>query len=120
VPIPHPHGAACGAVLVAGVEANLRALEARAPGSPALARYATAGRVLAGLPMGATEAELREALVATLRSWRTQLDIAGLGSWGVGEGDVPALVAGSRGSSMRTNPIELTDGEIAEVIRASL
>lgn len=117
---PIPHGAACGAVLVAGVAVNLRALEARAPGSPAMARYATAGRILAGLPMGATGPELRDALVATLRSWTANLDIGGLGSWGVDEADVPALVAGSRGSSMRTNPIELTDAEVAEVVRTSL
>ncbi len=117
---PIPHGAACGAMLVAGVEANLRALDARAPGSPALGRYATAGRILAGLPVGVTEPELRDALVGTLRSWREQLDVAGLGSWGVAEDDVATLVAGSRGSSMRTNPIELNDAEVAAVVRASL
>jgi alcohol dehydrogenase len=34
--------------------------------------------------------------------------------------DVPMLVAGSRGSSMRTNPIALTDHEVGEIVRARL
>jgi alcohol dehydrogenase len=116
---PIPHGAACGAVLVAGAEANLLALASRASGSPALARYAAAGRILASLPAD-TPAELaRSALVDTLRRWRDALGIRGLTAWGIGEAEVPALVAGSRGSSMRTNPIGLTDAEIAAVVRAS-
>jgi alcohol dehydrogenase len=116
---PIPHGAACGAVLVAGTEANLLALASRASGSPALARYAAAGRILASLPAD-TPAELaRAALVDTLRRWRHALGIPGLAAWGIGGGEVPALVAGSRGSSMRTNPVELTDDEIAAVVRAS-
>jgi alcohol dehydrogenase len=123
---PIPHGAACGAVLVAGTEANLRALGARAPGSPgspgsaALDRYAAAGRILAALPTDAPAGAGRSALVDTLRAWRDALGITGLAAWGVGEADVGALVAGSRGSSMRTNPVELTDAEVAGVVRASL
>jgi alcohol dehydrogenase len=31
----------------------------------------------------------------------------------------PALVAESRGSSMRTNPVVLTDGEIAAILAES-
>jgi alcohol dehydrogenase len=116
---PIPHGAACGAVLVAGTEANLLALASRASGSPALARYAAAGRILASLPAD-TPAELaRSALVDTLRRWRDAVGTPGLAAWGIGGGEVPALVAGSRGSSMRTNPVELTDDEIAAVVRAS-
>ncbi len=117
---PIPHGAACGAVLTAGVEANIAALERRAHDGPALARYATIGRLLAGLPAATSDNEARHALVAELRRWTTELGVAGLSAFGVTERDIPAIVAGSRGSSMRTNPIELTDEEIAEVIRASL
>ena len=117
---PVPHGAACGAVLAAGVQANVAALEQRAYGDPALARYAIAGRLLARLPGTTPDAESRSALVAELRRWTSELGIAGLSAFGVTERDIPAFVAGSRGSSMRTNPIELTDEEIAGVIRTSL
>lgn len=117
---PIPHGAACGAVLVAGVEANIAALDRRAPGSPALVRYAIVGRLLTGLPAASSDAAARHALVAELRLWTTGLGVAGLSAFGVTERDIPAIVAGSRGSSMRTNPIELADEELAGVIRASL
>jgi alcohol dehydrogenase class IV len=117
---PIPHGAACGAVLVAGTATNLQALADRAPDDPALGRYAVAGRILAGLPAGTSDAEAHGALLETLGRWRDALGVAGLAGWGVDERDLAALVAGSRGSSMRTNPIELADDEVAEVIRASL
>jgi hypothetical protein len=39
---------------------------------------------------------------------------------GVGEEHVPAPVAASRGSSMRANPIALTDGEVGEILRRRL
>lgn len=131
---PIPHGVACGAVLVAGVEMNIRALEAREPDHPALRRYATLGRLLAGLPerqagpapAGATpavgaleDAAARIGLVDTLRRWTTALGIPGLAAYGVDRRDVGRIVRESRGSSMRTNPITLTDSEIAEVVAAS-
>jgi len=117
---PIPHGAACGAMLVAGTRANLLALEARSPDNPVLARYAMAGRILAGMPEAAEGPTARAGLLTTLDDWRRELSIPGLATWGVGEADVDGLVAASRGNSMRTNPIELTDPEVAEVIRASL
>lgn len=117
---PVPHGVACGAVLVAGVDVNIRALAARSPGDAALDRYAVLGRLLARLPEEAPAADAREALVSVLRSWTARLGVPGLSAFGVGEGDIAALVAGSRGSSMRTNPVLLTDEEVAGVLRASL
>jgi alcohol dehydrogenase class IV len=44
------HGRICAAVLAATTEVNLRALGQREPGSPALARYAEAARLLTGRP----------------------------------------------------------------------
>ncbi len=117
---PIPHGAACGATLVAGTATNIRALEERVPGDQALDRYAAAGRLLAGLPERTDDADARAALLATLDGWRQALEVPGLGTWGVGEADVDRLVAASRGSSMRTNPLELTDAEVAAVVRTSL
>jgi len=46
--------------------------------------------------------------------------VPSLSAFGLGEADIPAIVADSRGSSMRTNPIALTDEEIAGILRASL
>jgi alcohol dehydrogenase len=117
---PVPHGVACGATLAAGVAANIRALEERAPGSPSLVRFAALGRLLGGLPGSVPDTAARVALVDLLRSWTATLGITGLAGYGVTQADIPTLVAESRAGSMKTNPIELTDEEIDGVLRASL
>jgi alcohol dehydrogenase class IV len=117
---PVPHGAACGATLAYVTEANLAALEARDPESPALRRYANLGRLLARLPESALDRTAREALVATLHAWSAALAVPGLGTWGVSLDSIPDLVADARGSSMRTNPVVLTDEELAAILRASI
>ena len=55
-----------------------------------------------------------------LNDWTQRLGIRRLGSYGVREEDIPRVAAGSRGSSMKTNPVVITDAEIAEVVRARL
>jgi alcohol dehydrogenase len=116
---PVGHGAACGATLVAATRVNLDALAERDPDGAGLARYADAGRIVAGRrDLGDPAA--RRALVGTLESWAERLGIAGLGRHGVGEADIPALVAEAGGTSMRTNPIVLTDAEVERILRASL
>jgi alcohol dehydrogenase class IV len=117
---PIPHGIACGAVLAAGVDANIRALRARAPAGPALARYAVLGRLLADVRPDASEDVALEALVALLEAWTQRLAVPRLSAFGVDARDLGAIVEGSRGSSMRTNPVLLTDEEVESVLRASL
>jgi alcohol dehydrogenase len=116
---PVPHGIGCGMLVAATTRANLVALEARAPGSPALARYADAGRILAG-DRALTDPQARDALLATLDSWTVVLRLPRLADFGVTPRDLPGLVAESRGSSMRTNPILLADEEIAGILAAAL
>lgn len=117
---PVPHGAACGATLAAVTRANVAALRLRAPGSPALARYATLGRLLSRPPALGPDEAAQDALVETLAAWQSTLGMPRLGRWGVDAGAITAIVADARGSSMRTNPIVLTDDELAEVLAVSL
>jgi alcohol dehydrogenase len=116
---PIPHGVACGATLVAATRANVAALEARDPSSVALSRYAAAGWILSGVA-GADDREARAALVISLETLTLRLGVPRLSAYGITEASIPALVADSRGSSMKTNPITLTDDEIAAVLRESL
>jgi alcohol dehydrogenase class IV len=116
---PIPHGVACGATLVAATRVNIAALEARDPGSVALSRYAAAGWLFSGRP-GADDREARSALVPALEELTAGLAVPGLSAFGITEASIPALVADSRGSSMKTNPVVLTDDEIAAILRASL
>ena len=116
---PVPHGVGCGILLAATTRANLAALAARAPQSPAFARYADAGRFLAGdatLPDDAA----RDGLVSELEAWTDALGLPRLADYGMTPADVPAVVAESRGSSMRTNPIVLTDPEVTAIVAACL
>jgi len=117
--LPIPHGVACGAVLAPATAANIAALAERDPDGPGLARYAEAGRVLAA-DRGLGDAAARDALVDLLSRWTERLGIGGLGARGLTAGAIPAIVAESRGGSMRTNPVLLTDAEVAGVLAAAM
>lgn len=119
---PVPHGVACGATLAAATRVNVMALQEREPANEALTAYAFLGRLLTDrdATMMPDDSSARAALVALLEEWRARLSIPGLSAYGITEVDIPAIVADSRGSSMKTNPIALTDDEIASILRASL
>jgi alcohol dehydrogenase len=115
---PIPHGVACGTLVAEATRTNLVALTERAPHRPALAKYATVGRLLSGGEMNDHEA--RQHLLSRLGAWTEQLAIPRLGHYGVSQADLPRLVAHCRGSSMKTNPIELSDSEISQLLQARL
>jgi alcohol dehydrogenase class IV len=116
---PIPHGVACGATLAAATRVNIAALEERDSQSVALSRYAAAAWLLTG-QAGADDRESRSLLVPALESLVARLSVPRLSAYGITEASIPAIVADSRGSSMMTNPIVLTEEEIAAILRASL
>ena len=117
------HGTGCGALVAAATRTNLAALAERTPASRALERYAEAGRLLAGVPAttdrALTDEAARGALLATLDQLTSVVRIPRLAAFGVTSDAFPALVAESRGGSMRTNPVVLTDAEIGAILAAS-
>lgn len=116
---PIPHGVVCGTLVAAATETNIRALRERAPRHSSLDKYAAVGNLLAAGPLRDQEDAWNE-LVHVLHEWTQRLGIPALGAYSVRDADVGKIVAGSRGSSMKTNPVVLTDGEIAGVVRARL
>ena len=116
---PVPHGVVCGTLVAEATAVNLTALRSRAPGHAALAKYARVGELLAGGDPQAPEEPL-EALVETLRAWTARLDLPRLGRFGMAADDIPRVVAGSRGGSMKTNPLVLTDDELADLLSRRL
>lgn len=116
---PIPHGVVCGTLVATATEVNIRALRNRAPENPALEKYAEVGKLLAGKSPSCRE-EAWDELVRILHEWTARLKIPALGTYSVNNSDVEKIVAGSRGSSMKTNPVVLTDEEIAEVVRKRL
>lgn len=112
---PIPHGVACGTLLARATRVNIDALQARAPDHPALEKYAQMGRLLSRQG-SMNHAASHAALVDTLDGWTRTLQLPSLAHYGVTHADIPRIVANSRGSSMKTNPIALTDGEIASIL----
>jgi len=113
---PVPHGVACARLLAPVAEANVRALRARLPMSPALGRYEEAARLLAGR----SDARAEDG-VAWLQALVAELRVPSLGTYGVSNEDVGAVVAQAmRASSMKGNPVVLTDEELSGALRAAL
>lgn len=111
-----PHGAVCAALLPAVLTVNLRALRARSPDHPAIPRFDE----IAALVTGRAGARAEDG-IAWIRELCSALAIPGLGRYGVGEADVPALVAKARAaSSMKANPLPLTDDELTEIATLSI
>ncbi len=113
---PIPHGVVCGTLVAAATLVNIEAMQARAPDHPALAKYASVGRLLGGGPHGRDDAA-REFLLNTLEEWTRRLSLPRLSELGVAQEDFARIVAASRGSSMKTNPVALSDGEIERILR---
>jgi alcohol dehydrogenase class IV len=106
-----PHGAVCAALLPAVMRANIAALAQRAPQSAVLVRF----RELNGLLAAGGDA------VAWTTQLASALGIRKLAALGIGPDDVPLLVDKAKvASSMRGNPIVLTDEELATIVHESL
>ncbi len=116
---PIPHGVVCGTLVATATEMNVHALRERAPQSPALGKYAEVGRLLLRQPT-LTDEEARRELAAVLHEWTEKLALKRLGAYGVDAAHIPKIVANARGSSMKTNPLVLTDAEIGDIVRARL
>lgn len=112
---PIPHGVACGSTVAAATQVNLAALHRREPNHNALAKYAHVGRVFTG-HHDLDDDKAQQVLIQQLKRWTDETDIPKLRNYGVTLADIPHIVAHSRGNSMQTNPIELTDEEIAEIL----
>jgi alcohol dehydrogenase class IV len=111
-----PHGALCARLLPGVIGANVRALRERDAESPVLARYAEVARVLTGHAEAAPEdgAEWVKALGEAL-------SVPGLSAHGLGPADLATAVSQSRkASSMKGNPIELTDDELHGILEEAL
>ncbi len=116
---PIPHGVACGTLVATATRINIEALRAREPDHSTLEKYAQVGRLLS--KQGQLNRDAAQAvLLDTLEAWTRELKMPTLAHFGVTQTDIPRIVANSRGSSMKTNPIRLDDIEIAAIVAARL
>jgi len=107
-----PHGAICARLLSLVIETNLHALRTRQPGSPVIERYTEIARILTG--NGNARAE---DAVGWVKQLCEALNIRPLSEYGLVPDDFPALVEQSqKASSMKGNPISLTDAELLAIL----
>jgi alcohol dehydrogenase class IV len=108
-----PHGLVCAALLPHAMKANLAALSARAPESPALKRLTEFAQMTGG--------STAEDGIDWLAGLCHDLQVPPLSSMGVAEKDFPVLVENAqRASSTKSNPVELTADELTRILRAAL
>ena len=111
-----PHGLVCGKLLPHVMRANLRALDSRDPASPALRRYDELAQILS-----ADSSAHAAAGVAWIETLCTQFKLPSLASFGLAQAQIPAVVAQSqKSSSMKGNPIALTDEELTDILERAL
>ena len=110
------HGMVCAAFLPAVFETNVRALGERAAESPALQKYHEVARLVTGSP----NASLDDAL-EWIKELCMHMHAPGLEDMGIAEADIPEIVEkGKQASSMKGNPLPLTDTELAAILSGSL
>lgn len=116
---PIPHGVVCGTLVAAATRINIDVMQRRDPDNPALRRYAQVGRLFRGRSH-VDEVGARVFLLHTLEQWTSRLRLPSLSALGVAAEDLPRIVANCRGSSMKTNPVLLSDDEVTRLLESRL
>jgi alcohol dehydrogenase class IV len=110
-----PHGMICAALLSHVMAVNVKALQHKDP-LKYLLRYDEVARCLTGKPNARAADGIN-----WIRDLCSALDIPPLSEFGVTKAHFPEIIAGAkRASSMKGNPVELTDNELIEILKKAL
>ena len=113
---PAPHAAVCAAILPHGMAANLRALRARAADHPSIERYRQVAVALTGDATASPDVG-----VSAVARLCAELAVPGLRAYGLTDRDIGEVCRKARhASSMKANPVELSDEELRSTLRAAL
>jgi len=108
-----PHGVICARLLPVVMQANVEALQSRADTSPALGRYDEIAQLLTGNVKAKAEDGLK-----WVQDICHKLKVPPLAEFGLKEQDFPAAVAkAQKSSSMKGNPIALTQDELLAILK---
>ena len=111
-----PHGAVCAAVLAAALASTCGPCGS----APRTIRHCRGWRRWPPLLTGRADAGAEDA-IDWLQELTTALSIPGLAGYGLEPTGIPDLVADAqKASSMRANPIPLSDAEVTEIVTRSL
>jgi alcohol dehydrogenase class IV len=110
------HGAICGRLLPFVMAMNISALQRRAPDSPSLARYEEVARIVTGK----TTATASDGIDWVQKTCAV-LKLPPLSDYGITEADFQSLIEkAQKASSMKGNPVELTEAELTEILQQAL
>jgi len=111
-----PHGVICGRLLPFVMEANVQALRSREPQNPALVRFDEVAQILTGDPQAAATDG-----VTWIQDLAAVLSILPLSTYGVDKANFPTIIEKSqRASSMKGNPIKLTQEELRQILEKAM
>jgi alcohol dehydrogenase class IV len=111
-----PHGEICAALLADVMEINLRALRERDQSNYARSRYYYIARTLTGNRHATADAGIE-----WIRQLVSDFKIRRLGAHGIKPEDINEIANHAmNASSMKANPIKLTEVELAEILRRAI
>jgi len=116
---PIPHGVVCGTLVAEATVMNIQLMSDREPTNPALNKYAILGDIVSQKEYANKDGS-RKALCELLQDWTEIMQLPMLSEFGLTELGLDDVVANSRGSSMQTNPIVMSDGEIRDLLNRRL
>ncbi len=110
------HGAICGRLLPFVMAMNISALQRRAPDSPSLARYEEVARIVTGKATATASDGIN-----WVQKTCAVLKLPPLSNYGITEADFQSLIEkAQKASSMKGNPVQLTEAELAEILQQAL
>ncbi len=111
-----PHGAICAALLPHVMKTNISALQSREPNNIAVSRYDEVAQLIF-----ADDTATAQIAMDWIDETSKIFQIPGLATHGIKEEDFDSIIEkSSRSSSMKGNPIKLTDEELATILRSAL
>ena len=99
-----PHGALCAGLLPHVLEVNLRALQSRAPQSPAINRYNEVARIITG-----KSTDRAAEGINWIQELCSQLQVPRLAEYGIKETDFSTIVANSKDSQQHERQPDFAD-----------
>ncbi|HEY59687.1 MAG TPA: iron-containing alcohol dehydrogenase [Anaerolineae bacterium] len=111
-----PHGTICASLLPSVIEVNVRALREREPQNQKVARFEEIAKIITQ----DSHAKIRDG-IEWIKKLKDKLHIPQLLEFNIHKRDFSEIISKSkRSSSMKGNPITLTDGELWEILEMAL
>ena len=113
---PAPHGAICARLLPLVLRANLTALQERGSQPKILQRFDEVAQMLTGK----ANAQAKDGII-WLKQLGEELKISPLAMYGIKKSNFPEIIAqAKKASSMKGNPIELSESELAAILEQAV